>query len=107
MGSVKGSDKSMGKIRILVWDEGKQFPLTRSSSSFRRAERINFAPFLANSYASASPIPEDAPVSQMTLLFRVLAIRASVKQGLLWIDDDLRHRPKWCKSRALCRGEKK
>ena len=49
---------------------GGQFPLTRSSSSFRRDDRISLAPFEESKYASASPIPDEAPVSQMTLFLR-------------------------------------
>src|SRR5215471_10964517 len=61
-GIFSGILRSRGKVEI----EGAfgQRAATRCNSASRRAERITRAPPAANCFASASPIPLDAPVIQ-------------------------------------------
>ena len=47
---------------------------TLFNSSSRRADKINLAPRFANSMAKDSPIPDEAPVIQITLSLNVFIL---------------------------------
>jgi hypothetical protein len=54
----------------------RAFSPTRLSSDSRRADRISSAPSFAKASASASPMPEEAPVIHTTLPSNRLVIGA-------------------------------
>jgi hypothetical protein len=64
--NVSDFDKSNGNMRISCCTAVGQLPFTLSSSSFLRAERMSLQFCFASEYTNASPIPEDAPVTQTT-----------------------------------------
>src|SRR6056297_1261867 len=71
------SVRSSGKIRTFSscpW----QFSFTLCSSSLLRADRIKRFPFLLNSYAMASPRPDEAPVIHTTFFSRSIRLCCSL-----------------------------
>jgi hypothetical protein len=81
---VSGAVRSASTDAGLIWSVNRYLPvvyivlrlfcpftLSRylASAESRRPDKIIFAPSLAQTLASASPIPEEAPVIHTTLLF--------------------------------------
>src|ERR1043166_5477083 len=77
------SERSSGRMRQFSLFNPQSF-FTLSSSSILLADKTSFAFSFANAFASASPIPEDAPVIQTTLSLKLIDVLQKLQSRGWW-----------------------